>query len=180
MVTTAALAVAGEAISKTNELEVALDEVSSTVMLAVPGCAIAELETCAVRISLVPKVVARAMPFHWSTEDPVNPEPSAQSVKLPPPAMAYVVEAEKLVTSLRVIDGGGGGGVEACPPPHPVTTAAAPAMIARAAIFHRLLPVEPKFTCQSVPPVIVGREAVAWKDGDEKWLVLKEYELESE
>jgi len=71
-------------------LEVACEDESVTVMLAVPGVAIREAETAAAKSTLSPKVVTRRTPFHSITDEDVNPVPLAKSVKLPSPAIAYV------------------------------------------------------------------------------------------
>jgi len=55
-------------------------------MLAVPGIEIKELEMEAVKMALVPNVVGIGIPFHWTTEDVVNPLPFTKKVNAPPPA----------------------------------------------------------------------------------------------
>jgi hypothetical protein len=85
---TPAVAVAGDAIPNGSAFDTSPEDASLAVICAVPGRAISEPETVAIRIWLVPNVVGRAVPFHCRTEVGANPDPSAKRVKLLPPAMA--------------------------------------------------------------------------------------------
>jgi hypothetical protein len=69
------VAAAGDATPKGSDFDVAPEDESLTVMLAVPGLAINELDMEAVRMAFVPKVVESGVPFHWTTEDAVKPLP---------------------------------------------------------------------------------------------------------
>jgi len=68
--------------------EVAPDDGSMTVILAVPGYAIREADTAAAKSVVSPKVVPSGDPFHSITDEVVNPLPLARSVKAPSPAIA--------------------------------------------------------------------------------------------
>jgi hypothetical protein len=85
---TLAVAAAGEAMPNETEFEIAPMDESFTVMLTVPGIAMSEADTAAARSALSPKVVLRAVPFHATTEDEVNPLPLTSNVNAPCPAMA--------------------------------------------------------------------------------------------
>jgi hypothetical protein len=85
---TPAVAAAGEAIPNGCVFETAPETESLTVMLTVPGAAIRELDTEAVKIALVPNVVGSAVPFHWTIENAVNPEPFTKTSKALLPATA--------------------------------------------------------------------------------------------
>jgi hypothetical protein len=83
---TPAVAAAGDAMPNCFTFDLVPDEESWTAMLAVPGSAIREFGMDAVRMALVPNVVDTGAPFHWTTEEVVNPVPFTRKLKPPPPA----------------------------------------------------------------------------------------------
>src|SRR2546426_1024660 len=59
-----------------------------TLTVAVPGNTVSPVGMAAVSVEELTKLVARAEPFHWTTEDGSKLEPETVSVRPGPPAAA--------------------------------------------------------------------------------------------
>lgn len=100
-----------------------------TITLIVPAVAISAAEIAAVSVALLKNVVGREVPFQFTTEVVVKPDPFTVSVKAAPPAVALTGEMEVtvgcgfLIVNVSEFD---------APPPEPgfvTITATVPALV---------------------------------------------------